>query len=126
MASYTYLDVPCACLVKRENKIMAVQSKSLVALSLACLATLGAAISPAVLGPQFPAGFQWGTATASFQIEGATNVDGRLPTIWDAFCAIPGKVADGATGMDGHDSNWFGNESVSNLRNPIGMAHIQY
>lgn len=41
------------------------------------------------LGARFPAGFIWGTATASFQIEGATSEDGRLPTNWDAFCAEP-------------------------------------
>jgi beta-galactosidase len=46
----------------------------------------------------FPAHFTWGTATASFQIEGAWNEDGKGPSIWDAFCQIPGKVADGDTG----------------------------
>ncbi|MFL6163078.1 MAG: glycoside hydrolase family 1 protein [Jatrophihabitantaceae bacterium] len=47
---------------------------------------------------QFPPGFVWGTATAAFQIEGAVRADGRLPSIWDLFCATPGKVADGDTG----------------------------
>jgi beta-glucosidase len=36
--------------------------------------------------------FVFGVATAAFQIEGATMVDGRLPSIWDTFCATPGKV----------------------------------
>jgi beta-glucosidase len=35
--------------------------------------------------PKFPAGFQIGTATASYQVEGAWNVDGRGITIWDIF-----------------------------------------
>jgi len=43
-------------------------------------------------------GFVWGVATASFQIEGATREDGRLPSIWDTFCAVPGKVLGGDTG----------------------------
>jgi len=30
----------------------------------------------------FPPGFLWGTATASYQIEGAATADGRLPSIW--------------------------------------------
>jgi beta-glucosidase len=47
---------------------------------------------------QFPPGFVWGTATAAFQIEGAVRADGRLPSIWDVFCATPGKVAGGDTG----------------------------
>jgi beta-glucosidase len=42
--------------------------------------------------------FVWGVATASFQIEGATTADGRLPSIWDTFCATPGKVLGGDTG----------------------------
>lgn len=46
----------------------------------------------------FPAGFHWGAATAAFQIEGATRADGRGESIWDRFCATPGKVANGDTG----------------------------
>ncbi len=47
---------------------------------------------------QFPAGFLWGAATAAFQIEGATKEDGRGESIWDRFCATPGKVRNGDTG----------------------------
>lgn len=46
----------------------------------------------------FPHGFIWGTATASYQIEGSTTADGRGPSIWDTFAAQPGKVLGGATG----------------------------
>jgi beta-glucosidase len=46
----------------------------------------------------FPAGFLWGTATASYQVEGAVAEDGRLPSIWDTFSHTPGKVANNATG----------------------------
>jgi beta-glucosidase len=46
----------------------------------------------------FPEDFVWGVATASFQIEGATTEDGRGPSIWDTFCATPGKVENGDTG----------------------------
>src|SRR5690606_13530707 len=47
---------------------------------------------------KFPKDFVWGSATSSYQIEGAWNVDGRGPSIWDAFCQIPGKVLDNDTG----------------------------
>ncbi|NUT51317.1 MAG: beta-glucosidase [Saccharothrix sp.] len=47
---------------------------------------------------RFPPGFRWGAATASFQIEGATTVDGRGPSIWDTFAARPGAVRGGDTG----------------------------
>lgn len=42
--------------------------------------------------------FIWGVATSSFQIEGAAHEDGRGPSIWDTFCRVPGKVANGDTG----------------------------
>jgi beta-glucosidase len=42
--------------------------------------------------------FLLGTATASYQIEGAIHEDGRLPSIWDTFSATPGKVLQGDTG----------------------------
>lgn len=46
----------------------------------------------------FPADFIWGSATASFQVEGAAWTDGRGESIWDRFCRIPGKVALGHNG----------------------------
>jgi beta-glucosidase len=46
----------------------------------------------------FPRDFAWGAATAAYQIEGATDVDGRGESIWDRFCRTPGKVANGDTG----------------------------
>ncbi|WP_034516156.1 GH1 family beta-glucosidase [Actinomadura rifamycini] len=46
----------------------------------------------------FPEGFLWGTATASYQIEGAAAEDGRAPSVWDVFSRTPGKVLNGDTG----------------------------
>ncbi len=46
----------------------------------------------------FPPEFVWGTATASYQIEGAVDEDGRGPSIWDTFSHTPGKTRDGDTG----------------------------
>lgn len=46
---------------------------------------------------KFPDNFMWGTATASYQIEGAANVD-REPSIWDRFSKTPGKTANRDTG----------------------------
>src|SRR3712207_6682701 len=47
---------------------------------------------------RFPDGFVWGTATASYQIEGAVQEDGRGESIWDRFSHMPGKTANGDTG----------------------------
>jgi beta-glucosidase len=52
---------------------------------------------------RFPPGFMWGAATASFQVEGATTVDGRVDSIWDEFCRRPGAVANGDTGEPAAD-----------------------
>ena len=46
----------------------------------------------------FKKDFLWGAATASYQIEGAWNEDGKGSNIWDDFSHIPGKVDFGATG----------------------------
>ena len=44
----------------------------------------------------FKKDFVWGAATASYQIEGAWNEDGKGLNIWDAFCQQDGAV-------DGHE-----------------------
>lgn len=46
----------------------------------------------------FPKGFQWGVASASYQVEGAYDEDGRGETIWDRYCSIPGNIANGDDG----------------------------
>jgi beta-glucosidase len=51
----------------------------------------------------FPPDFVWGAATAAYQIEGASTLDGRTPSIWDTFAATPGKVHGGHTGETATD-----------------------
>ena len=70
----------------------------------ACSGGVGRTSSPSTSDPpvnpprQFPDGFNWGVATSAYQIEGAVAADGRGPSIWDAFCARPGTIADGSSG----------------------------
>ncbi len=45
-----------------------------------------------------PADFTWGVATASYQIEGAHDREGRGESIWDRFSRTPGRVVGGDTG----------------------------
>ncbi|MBN8655646.1 MAG: beta-glucosidase [Anaerolineae bacterium] len=47
---------------------------------------------------KFPHNFLWGAATASYQIEGAWNEDGKGESVWDRFSHTPGKVTNGDTG----------------------------
>ncbi|HSF26436.1 MAG TPA: GH1 family beta-glucosidase [Actinomycetes bacterium] len=42
--------------------------------------------------------FVYGVATSAFQVEGATDADGRGPSIWDTFAAQPGAIVDGSDG----------------------------
>jgi beta-glucosidase len=52
---------------------------------------------------EFGSDFLFGVATASYQIEGAVNEDGRGKTVWDTFCETPGKVARGESGAVAND-----------------------
>ncbi|MDH4478430.1 MAG: GH1 family beta-glucosidase [Rhodoferax sp.] len=56
--------------------------------------------SPLSTGPTalFPKDFVWGVATSAFQIEGASDADGKGPSIWDTFCKVPGAIADHSDG----------------------------
>ncbi|MDR1107278.1 MAG: beta-glucosidase, partial [Treponema sp.] len=47
---------------------------------------------------KFPADFVWGTATASYQVEGAGHEGGRSECIWDTFSRRPGAVYAGENG----------------------------
>ena len=44
------------------------------------------------------ADFRWGAATAAYQVEGATDADGRGPSNWDTFGHTPGLTLNGDTG----------------------------
>ena len=45
-----------------------------------------------------PSGFEWGFATAAYQIEGAVNEEGRGKSIWDTFCHLQPTRTKGADG----------------------------
>ena len=74
----------------------------------------------------FPAGgYTWGAATSAFQVEGSTTADGRLPSIWDTFCAEPGRIRDDSSGDPGadHYRRW---ESDLDLMVDLGLGGYRF
>ncbi len=73
----------------------------------------------------FPKGFHWGAATASYQIEGAWQADGKGESIWDRFSHTPGKVKRGDTGDVACDSYHRFGEDVALLRE-MGLGSYRF
>jgi beta-glucosidase len=73
----------------------------------------------------FPQGFLWGSATASYQVEGAVNEDGRGPSIWDTFSHIPGKTNNGDTGDVANDHYHLYKEDVQLMKN-LGLKTYRF
>jgi beta-glucosidase len=73
----------------------------------------------------FPAGFVWGAATAAYQIEGATDADGRGLSVWDTFSRTPGKVRGGDTGDIACDSYHRYPEDADLLRS-LGLSAYRF
>lgn len=47
---------------------------------------------------------RFAAATSAFQVEGSPEADGRGVSIWDTFCAQPGRIADGSDARVACDS----------------------
>lgn len=73
----------------------------------------------------FPDNFTWGSATAAYQIEGAANADGRLPSIWDVFCQVPGSVRNGDTG-DIADDHYHRMDEDLDLMAALGLPSYRF
>ncbi|OIV39289.1 beta-glucosidase [Mangrovactinospora gilvigrisea] len=77
----------------------------------------------AALASRLPDGFRFGTSTASYQIEGAAEEDGKGRSVWDTFTALPGTVKDGDTGAVACDHYHRFEEDVALLRGLGGDAY---
>lgn len=74
---------------------------------------------------RFPTDFLWGAATASYQIEGGWNEDGRSPSIWDTFSHIPGNVYQNHTGDIAADHYHRWKQDVS-LMKELGLPSYRF
>jgi beta-glucosidase len=81
---------------------------------------------PSTPGPRnFPQGFLWGSATASYQVEGAVNEDGRGPSIWDTFSHTSGKTNNGDTG-DVADDHYHRYKEDVQLMKALGLKTYRF
>jgi beta-glucosidase len=73
----------------------------------------------------FPSGFLWGTATASYQIEGGVDEGGRGESIWDRFSHTPGRILNGDTGDVASDHYHRYREDVALMRD-LGLNAYRF
>lgn len=73
----------------------------------------------------FPQGFVWGSATASYQVEGAAKEDGRGVSIWDTFSHTPGKTHNGDTGDVADDFYHRYTEDIA-LMKDLGLKGFRF
>jgi beta-glucosidase len=69
--------------------------------------------------------FIWGAGTAAFQIEGATQADGRGESIWDRFAAGADNVADGDTGEPACEHYYRWREDLDLMRE-LGLQSYRF
>jgi beta-glucosidase len=74
---------------------------------------------------RFPDGFLWGAATASYQIEGAWDEDGKGASIWDTFSHEPGRVWNDDTGDVACDHYHRFREDVAIMRE-LGLKAYRF
>ena len=74
---------------------------------------------------RFPSDFIWGAATASYQIEGAWNEDGKGESIWDRFSHTEGKVAGADNGDIACDHYHRWREDVDLIKN-LGLKAYRF
>ena len=74
---------------------------------------------------RFPTDFLWGSATASYQVEGAVKEGGRGQSIWDTFSHTPGKIHNGDTGDVADDYYHRYPQDIQLMRN-IGLKTCRF
>ena len=73
----------------------------------------------------FPEGFIWGAATASYQIEGAWNEDGKGESVWDRFSHQPYRILNGHTGDIACDHYHHLAEDIGLIKD-LGLASYRF
>ena len=74
---------------------------------------------------EFPKGFLWGAASASYQIEGGVNEGGRGTSIWDVYSHTPDRIKNGDTGDVACDSYHRWREDVQLVKD-MGLGAYRF
>ncbi len=74
---------------------------------------------------RFRSDFSWGTATASYQVEGAWKEDGKGESVWDRFSHTPGRIVNGDTGDVACDQYHRYKEDVA-LMKELGLSGYRF
>ena len=117
------------CFVERKSQMKVITRRQFgkTAAAAAAAAYAGVALPKFAFGQPhpsslaYPKGFLWGSATASYQIEGGAQDDGRGPSVWDTFSHTPGKTYKGDTGDVADDSYHLYKEDVK-LMKALGVG----
>lgn len=75
--------------------------------------------------PRFPPHFQFGAATASYQIEGSPSTDSRQPSIWDWFSHQANKTNNGDSG-DIADQSYTKYKTDITLLQDLGVTYYRF
>ena len=73
----------------------------------------------------FKKDFAWGVATASYQIEGAWNEEGKGASVWDVYTHEPGRIKDSSTGDVACDHYHLFREDVK-LMKELGIRAYRF
>ena len=73
----------------------------------------------------FPKDFLWGAATASYQVEGAHDADGKGLSNWDVYSHLPGTTYMGTNGDVAADHYHRFKEDVA-LMAELGMKSYRF
>ncbi len=69
--------------------------------------------------------FYFGVANAAFQVEGACNVDGKLPSIWDEFTRHKENIKNGQNALEACDFYHRFSEDIA-LAKSLGFKHFRF
>ena len=74
---------------------------------------------------KFPNAFVWGSATASYQVEGAPQEDGKGASIWDVFSHTPGRIHSGEN-ADVADDDYHRYKEDIGIMKKIGLKASRF